>query len=69
MSKIKHPTTHEERMQFNVEYGLSVPVGERFWTLYVTLSALLTKDPIYGDKRWDYEEARRTITRFIYETS
>ncbi len=52
MSKIKHPTTHEERMQFNVEYGLSVPVGERFWTLYVTLLALLTKDPIYGDKRW-----------------
>jgi len=69
MSTIKHPITHEERLQFNVEHGLSVPIGERFWTLYVTLSALLTKDPIYEDKRWEYELSRRTITRFIYETS
>ena len=69
MSKIKHPTTHEEKLQFNVEYGLSVPVGERFWTLYSTLKGCLSNDEIYGDKRWEYEEARRTITRFIYETS
>ena len=69
MTKIKHPTTHEERMKFNVEYGLSIPVGENFWSLYSCLKGLLSTDEIYGSTRWQYEEARRTITRFIYESS
>jgi hypothetical protein len=69
MSKIKHPTTHEERMKFNAENGLSLPVGEAFWTLYSALKGCLTNDEIYGRTRWNYERARRTITRFIYETS
>ena len=69
MSKIKHPTTHEERMQFNVEYGLSSAVGENFWTLYSSLKGCLSYDEIYGNKRWEYEEARRTLTRYIYESS
>ena len=70
MSKIKHPTTHEELQQFKVDHNISDVVGEDFWSLYVALDALLINDPIYGDKRWEeIEKAKRKITRFIYEGS
>ena len=69
MSKIKHPTTDEEKLQFDVDHNLSLKQGEQIWTLYSALKGCLSTDEIYQDTRWDNPEARRSITRLFYEGS
>ena len=69
MSKIKHPTTTEELLQFNLDHNLSRKQGKSIWTTYSALKGCLSTDEIYGDTRWDDEEARRPITRLLYEGS